>query len=350
MYNSFAMRTSASISRLLIAAALCALGAGAAHAQIPQPELPLISKERLFPLARFGVRGIKGGPDGRYYVLTAHVVVVFLADGTKVGEIPAPASKGGKVDQFTYGEAFDVGRDGLIYVADRIANTIRIFKPDGAPVLNLEFTSPTGVVALAGGEFAVTNNSGDHLVSVFDMKGSEVRTFCDPVEISKTPETNQYLSTARLATDAASDVYVAFTFFPEPTVRKFDRVGYATAETVLDTLEFAPASQSIRREMKRQDDRGAPLKLDHQRITAIGVDPESQTMWLTIGDEILRFDKDGGFLMRYTLYMPDGSQFDPNYVFVEKDRLIISTESLGIYEFPRPDKDPALSPHTEKHF
>jgi hypothetical protein len=309
-----------------------------------------MAKDRLFPLAGLGVRGIKGGPDGRYYVLTTHVVVVFLADGTKVGEIPAPSAKGARADQFTYAEAFDVGRDGRIYVADRIANTLRVFTPDGASVLNVQFTSPTGIVALAGGEFAATTSIADHLVSVYDLKGTEVRTFCNPVDLAQTPAINQYLSTARLATDAASNVYVAFTYFPEPTVRKFDRFGYATAETVLDTIDFAPAAQAIRREVKRQDAKSAPLKLDHQRISAIGVDAESQSMWLTIGDEILRFDKDGGFLMRYTLYMPDGSHFEPNYVFVERDRLIITTESLGIYEFSRPDKDPALAPHTEKHF
>ncbi|HUK31226.1 MAG TPA: hypothetical protein VLV89_08940, partial [Candidatus Acidoferrum sp.] len=209
------MGTRASISRFLIAAALCAIGAGAAPAQVPQPELTLVAKERLFPLAALGVRGIKSGPDGRYYVLTTHQVVVFIADGTKVGEIPAPPAKGGKTDQFTYAEAFDVGRDGRIYVADRIANAIRVFTPDGASVLNLQFTSPTGVVALAGGEFAATNNSSNHLVSVYDLKGNEVRTFCDPVDLAATAEINQYLSTARLATDAASNIYVAFTYFPE---------------------------------------------------------------------------------------------------------------------------------------
>ncbi len=347
MYNSFAMPTRASISRLLIAAALCALSAGAFRAQ---SELKLVAKDRLFPLVGIGDRGIKSGPDGRYYVLTPHDVIVFLADGTKVAEIPAPAPKGAKQDSLGYADAFDVGRDGRIYVADRSANELRIFTPAGAEVLNIQFPSPTGIVALTDGEFAAATSTAEHLVSVFDKKGSELRTFCDPVDIAEVPATNQYLSLARLATDAASNIYVAFTYFPEPTVRKYDRFGYASVEAVLDSVDFAPASQAIRREIKRQDAKGDPLHLDHQRITAIGVDPEAQSIWLIIGDELLRFDRDGNLLMRYTLYLPDGSHFEPNYIFVERDRLLITTESLGVYEFARPDKDPALAPRTEKHF
>jgi hypothetical protein len=344
MYNYFSMRTRASISRLLIAAALRAIVAGAMLAQVPQPELTLMAKDRLFPLAGAGVRGIKGGPDGRYYVLTAHSVIVFLADGTKVAEISTSPAKGSKAEGLSFAEAFDVGRDGRIYVADHGANTLRVFSPEGAPLLNIQFPSPTGIVALSGGEFAATTSTAEHLISVYDLKGAEIRTFCDPVDLAKTPEINQYLSIARLATDAASDIYLAYTFYPEPTVRKYDRSGFATTELVLDAIDFAPAAQAIRREMKRQDAKGEPLHLDHQRISAIGVDPEAQSVWLTIGDELLRFDRDGKYLMRYTLYMPDGSHFDPNYIFVEHDRLILSTDSQGIYEFSRPDRDPALAP------
>jgi hypothetical protein len=346
MYNSSAMRKRACISRLLIAAACCGLVAGASHAQT---ELTLNAKSRLFPIAGPGVRGIKGGPDGRYYILTAHAVLVFDAAGSKVGEIPAPSPKGKKADVLNYAEAFDVGSDSRIYVADRGANALRVFTPAGAPVLTVSFPSPSGIVALSGGEFAAATSSAAHLVSVFDMNGAELRTFGDLVDLAATPAFNQYLSIARLATDATSNIYVAFTFFPEPTVRKYDRFGYAAIETVLNTPDFAPAAQAIRREVKRVDAKGGPLRLK-QRLSAIGVDPEAQTLWLAIGDELLRFDRDGKLVMQYTIYMPDGSHFEPNYIFIERDRIILSTDSQGIYEFPRPDKDPALAPATEKNF
>src|SRR5580658_4534149 len=338
MYNSMSMRTHASISRLLIAATLCAAVVGALSAQMPQPELTLISKDRVFPLAGAGVRGIKGGPDGRYYVLTAHAVILFLADGTKVGEVPAPPTNGGKADPLNSAEAFDVGRDGRIYVADHGANTLRVFSPAGAPLLNIEFDSPTGIVALSGDEFAASSSTAENLISVYDLKGAEIRAFCNSVDLATTPQINQYLSIARLATDSASNIYLAYTYFPEPTVRKYDRSGYATSEIVLNTVDFAPAAQAIRREIKRLDPKGNPLHLDHQRISAIGVDPEAQSVWLITGDELLRFDRDGKFQMRYTLYLPDGSHCDPNSIFVEHDRLLISTDSQGVYEFSRPDR------------
>ena len=181
MYNSSAMRRRASISRLLISLALCALAAGALPAQVPQTELSLNAKRRLFPSVGLGVRGIKGGPDGRYYVLTARAVLVFDAAGSKVEEVPAPPPPGKKADVLKYGEAFDIGDDGRIYVADRGANALRVFTPAGAPVLNVSFPSPTGIVALSGGEFAAATSMAAHLVSVFDMNGTEVRTFGDLV-------------------------------------------------------------------------------------------------------------------------------------------------------------------------
>jgi hypothetical protein len=345
MYNSSSMRTRASISRLLIAAALCAVAAGTLRAQT---ELSLSAKSRLIPTVGLGVRGIKGGPDGRYYVLTVHSVLVFDAAGARIGEIPAPSPKGKKADVLNFAEAFDVGGDGRVYVADRGADALRIFTPAGAPVLTVSFPAPTGIVALSGGEFAAVTSKTHRLVSVFDMSGAELRTFGDLVDLAETPAFNQYLSIARLATDAASNIYIAFTFFPEPTVRKYDRFGYASLETVLDTPEFAPAAQAIRREVKRQDAKGGPLQLK-QRLSAVAVDPKAQTLWLTIGDELMRFDREGKLLMRYTLYMPDGSHFEPNSIFIERDRIIISTDSQGVYEFSRPDKDPALTPATEAH-
>jgi hypothetical protein len=345
MYNSSAMRTRSFISRLLLTAALLFFAAGALHAQT---ELTLTAKRRLFPIAGLGVRGIRGGPDGKYYVLTPNSVWVLDASGAKTGESPAPAPKGKKPDVLNFAEAFDIAADGRIYVADRGANALRVFSPSGAPLLNISFPSPTGIVALSGGEFAAAASVSPHLVSVFDMNGAEVRTFGDPVDIAETPDSNKYLSTARLAADSASNIYLAFTFFPEPTIRKFDRFGYAALEAALDTPDFAPAAQAIRREVKRVDTKGGPLKLK-QRISAVGVEPEGQTIWITIGDELLRFDRDGKFLMRYTLYMPNGSHFEPNYIFIERDRILLSTDAQGIYEFSRPDKDPALNTPAEKH-
>jgi hypothetical protein len=97
------------------------------------------------------------------------------------------------------------------------------------------------------------------------------------------------------------------------------------------------------------DDKGGLLHLK-LRVSAVGVDPEGQTVWLAIGDELLRFDRDGKFVMRYTLYMMDGSHFEPNSIFIERDRIILCTDLQGIYEFSRPDRDPALAPPVEKHF
>jgi hypothetical protein len=38
------------------------------------------------------------------------------------------------------------------------------------------------------------------------------------------------------------------------------------------------------------------------------------------------------------VYTPDGARLEPNIVLVEKDRLMIGSDPLGLYVFERPDK------------
>ena len=70
---------------IFVAAAL-ALCAVTAHAQT-EPQLD--ARKKLFPEAT-SVRAVRAGPGGRYFVLTAHSILVFDAKGSKVFEIPPP--------------------------------------------------------------------------------------------------------------------------------------------------------------------------------------------------------------------------------------------------------------------
>ena len=156
-------------------------------------------------------------------------------------------------------------------------------------------------------------------------------------EIADRADVNRQVNLGHLATDEIGNTYFAFDYLPEPTVRKFDRVGYLTMEISLKTLEFQPAAQAARRAIARSD-RGTPAL--HRIITAIGVDPQTQDVWLAIGTLLMHFDKDGQRLATFRTYMPDGARIEASTILVEPDRLLIGADPQGIYEFPRPDKLP----------
>jgi len=50
------------------------------------------------------------------------------------------------------------------------------------------------------------------------------------------------------------------------------------------------------------------------------------------------FEKDGVPRAEYRVYTPQGARLILNSILVESDRVILTSDPLGIYEFPRPDK------------
>src|SRR5207245_3489103 len=110
---------------------------------------------------------IKRDATGRYYVLTAPgaAVLIYNAAGQRVGQVPAaPVSKEAAL---VYGDDLDVDPTGWIYVADRGANAVKVFKPDGTLAVTIAIVAPTSVAALAEGEIAVASMKSARLVTVF---------------------------------------------------------------------------------------------------------------------------------------------------------------------------------------
>jgi len=124
---------------------------------------------------------------------------------------------------------------------------------------------------------------------------------------------------------------------PEPTVRKFDHVGYLSLEISLMTLEFQPAAQAARKALARSET-GIPAL--HRIISAIGVDPKTQDVWVAIGTLLMHFDKDGQRLASFRTYLPQGARVEPSMILVEPDRLVIGSDPQGIYEFAKPGRLP----------
>jgi hypothetical protein len=326
-----------------ILAGLCLLASltGWAYAQ---DEGDLTAKKRLFPGVGPGLRAVKRGADGNYYILSApgSSASVFDPSGKLLKRIPeydegkVAAAPSPQLATIAFGEDLDVDTQGNVYVADRGANAVKIWDRKGNERV-VKINGPVAVAALPEGEFAVATVHEQHLVMVFDKNGRDVREFGDPEPISERPEVNRFLNIGMLVTDGSGHLYYAFPYLPEATVRQYDRYGYAGQDVQYTGMEAFPAAQATRKEIERQEKRGdAPV---FKRIlTAVGVERSTGEVWMALGNNLLHFDKEGNRRATYKIYTPQEARLEANTILVEEDRLIIGSDPLGIYEFARPDK------------
>jgi len=331
--------------RVVTVLCLAACGWAGARAQEPE-EGELSAKNRILPGIGPGLRTAKRGADGRLYVLASPSpgLTVFDAANKQVlaiGEL-APSAGGTKPGQpgqglLTFGEDCDVDAEGKIYVADGGANLLRVFSPEGAPVRSIAVKNPVSVAALPEGEVAVATLREPHLVMVFDKNGRETREFGDPEPIAERPELNRFLNIGQLASDGAGHLYYAFAYLPEPTVRQYDRLGYAGQDIQYTAIEALPTAVAVRKEIERQERRGDEPAFKRV-VTGMGVDRANGEVWMAVNNNLLHFDAGGNRRATYKIYTPEGARLEANTIVVEKDWLIIGSDPLGLYIFDRPDK------------
>jgi hypothetical protein len=338
------MKSSAS---LYLVAACTSIAAAQSEGDIAsvQYEGELTAKRRLFPEVGVGLRAVKRGDSDKTYVLSAQGLTVFdgrdhklLTIGSSAANAPASKTTASTAPTpgIGFAEDFDIDAAGQIYVADRAANLIVEYSSDGNRLKSFRVNSPLSVAALPDGEVAVATLNDPHLILVFDKNGRDIRDFGEMEEISSREDLNRYLNSGYLATDARGDIYYAFIYTPEPTVRQYDRNGYASQTIQFTEIEAFAAAQAARKEIERQERKGKQPAFK-PILTAIGVVRSTGEVWIALHNRLLRFDKDGYRKATYQLYTPDGTRLDANSIVVERDRLLIGSDPLGIFEFERPD-------------
>src|SRR5712664_4445195 len=140
-----------SIVRVLAVMCLLVCAAGSAAAQ---EESDLSARQRIFPGVGPGLRTVKRGADGRLYILASPSpgLLVLDAQGKQVLSISevgvAQGGSGQGRNLITFGEDCDGAADGKIYVADRGANVIQVFSPDGPLLRSIAVKNPLSVAAL----------------------------------------------------------------------------------------------------------------------------------------------------------------------------------------------------------
>src|SRR5487761_1056081 len=263
--------TFAAAAAIAVCAALFFLPARNSPAQDDNMEIELTARARLFPDVGPGIKAVKRDAADRYYFLstTDHAVRVYSADNTYLGQIPTHASGPAAI---VYGQDMDVDAAGRVYVADRGANAVKVYAHDGKLLLSIPVDAPTSVVALPSGDIAVAAMKSSHLVTVYDKDGKYLREFGHLSDLAEHEQLNRLLNIGRLADDATNHIYYAFSYLPEPAVRKYDAYGYSSYQISLRTLDIYPTAQAMRRAIYRFDQHSAPPQLQ-KVINAIGVDP-----------------------------------------------------------------------------
>src|SRR5580658_6314235 len=174
------------VLKVRILAGWCLLACLAGYA-LGQDEGELSAKKRLLLGVGPGLRAVKRGADGNYYVLSApgSSASVFDVAGKLLRRVPAfedgkgPSPQSPQLAAITFGEDLDVDAQGTVYVADRGANAIKIWDSKGNARL-IKVNAPVAIAALPDGEVAVATVHEPHLVLVFDKNGRDVREFGDP--------------------------------------------------------------------------------------------------------------------------------------------------------------------------
>ncbi|MGA8223183.1 MAG: hypothetical protein WB780_16150 [Candidatus Acidiferrales bacterium] len=230
------------------------------------------SQARVFPEINSGVTAMKCDSAGRYYILAAppNVIWVFDRDGKKIGQIPRADAAIGKIQ---YAVDFDLDSKGRVLVADRATNAVEIFSPEGSLLSTVPVFAPTGVVALPDDQFAVSSLRPKRLVEIRTDQGKLVRSFGDPADAGADPDSKQLQSIGRIFGDGTGGIYFAFTALPDPTVRKYDRFGYAAADATFDVSRYLPTSAPT------QDDR-VQFGLNYRETSF----SDSYNSWVAIGN------------------------------------------------------------------
>jgi hypothetical protein len=207
----------------------------------------VVSRARVLEEFGPGIAEMKRDAQGHYYILAKpeNVISIVGTHGQKIGQIPSANAPGPGIQ---YAVDFDIDSNGRILVADRGANAIEIFQPDGTFSKKVEVYAPTSVVALADGEFAVSTLRPRRLILVLDDTGELLRSFGDPADMGINASAAPLMSLGKISGDSANHVYFAFTTLANPTIRIFDRYGYAHGDATVtrDQLSYTPPSHEDR--------------------------------------------------------------------------------------------------------
>lgn len=292
----------------------------------------LRATERVFPEVRFITGPVRQDRRGNYYVSDRHTRTIriynefFNPIGTIGGMGRGAADLGGT-------ETFAVTADGKVVTVG--LEEIKIFNSAGVAERTFRSWRTMALDVMSTGEILVSGFPEDKLIHVFSPEGKLLREFGEPVFGDEDQSNKGYLNTGLIAVDSDDNIYYAFRFLPEPTIRKYDREGNLLAEFHPDAKMIREAgSESQRRiEKMRAGDRDAGFRPVFATLT---VDEATGDIWASMGPYIYRLSPDGKVRSAYRFVSPEGFPAPVRQILLQKDRMIIAASSWGVLMAPKP--------------
>ncbi len=217
----------------------------------------LAPQTRVLPDVGPGLRALRTGPSGNYYVLTAPgtTAAIYSPDGKPLGQVPrsGTSSLGSSI---VNGADLQVDPTGRVYVADLGANAIKIYSGEGTLEKTIRVPAPVSVEPLLGGEVAVASLFSKHLADIYDEERGELYRSIGETEQPVLVECDQSSLSCTMATkksppvgsriwfygDTAGNLFISLVDSPSPTIRKYDGYGYLVFESTVPLVHTASAS------------------------------------------------------------------------------------------------------------
>jgi hypothetical protein len=224
----------------------------------------LTPQSRILPDVGPGLRALRPGPLGNYYVLTAPgaSVGIYSPQGTRIGQIPVASASSAPASPIVNGSDLQVDSAGRVYVADFAANAIKVYSAEGTLDKTIRVAAPISVEPLPGGEIAVGSLGAKHPAEVYDeQRGVVYRSIGDgpaPIDVEcdassltcsevgkkSQPATQLLGNRSWFFGDSAGNLYVNLADTPSPTIRKYDAYGYLDYESTIPLSRDASGSST----------------------------------------------------------------------------------------------------------
>lgn len=295
-------------------------------------QVELRADKQILLEAEHGTLTIKHGPRNKLYVLTRSPSSLWVSDysGSSMRMILGGGSESANL---RLPKDLAIDRDGNAIVVDA-DGLIKTFSLDGKLIGSFPSVRPESVGVLRDGRILVGGLPKDRLMSVFDRQGRLLGHFGETVMADDAPGFNAVLNAGSIVVDADDNIYYIFRFLLTPTVYKYTSGGKLVADW---HPESAYLDQAIARATKTYEASKEKGTLAVNRVLAAGAfDPETKTLWVASGSEVLQLDSSGKTIRSFELLGPAGGPVQASGLLVDRDFIRATGPLHGTFEFLKP--------------
>lgn len=223
-------------------------------------------------------------------------------------------------------EAFAIGPQGNIYLADSVASQIQVWSPTGQPLSTLPAVRPVSLAMLSNGNLVVASSAAGNLLRLQDQRGRMIGAFGGMRSFdSNNPRQNLFLNRGKVVVGPSDTIYYVSRYAPVPTVRKFSSTGQLLSEFVVEGAAIDYQQEVANRFLREKE---SNLVGGYDIITSATVDPSTGHLWVSMNGisragVVYEYDANGVKLREYS-FLLNNSSSSPESITGVKDIVVRS--------------------------